>query len=186
MTDVRKAAIRHGDPNTTRGFVIAYSSTIYDDNKNVALSGDEATCGNCKGTFKIFGTGEGMSEKGRVVVVDGDLVLCPCNRNRVIVGNNPGIFLQCDDGQSTSTRMRATATGTASSSAVSVYDEQVCATAPGTLLAGYPYYIENADGRIESGRIDTSGQLPRIGTGNNSDSYTVFWGDEALAKQFGV
>ncbi|WP_330995688.1 PAAR domain-containing protein [Burkholderia territorii] len=90
---VRKAAIRHGDPTTTRGTVIAYSSTIYDDGRRVALSGDEATCGNCNGTFKIFGTGKGISEKGRNVVVEGDLVLCPCKANRVLVGKNPGIFL---------------------------------------------------------------------------------------------
>ncbi|MCF1368079.1 PAAR domain-containing protein [Burkholderia cenocepacia] len=90
---VRKAAIRHGDPITTSGIVFAYSSTIYDDGKHVALSGDEATCGNCDGTFKIFGTGAGMSEKGRNVVVDGDLVLCPCKANRVLAGSNPGIFL---------------------------------------------------------------------------------------------
>ena len=51
---MRKAAVRHGDPTTTRGFVMAYSSTIHDDGKRVALSGDEATCGNCKGVFKIF------------------------------------------------------------------------------------------------------------------------------------
>ncbi|WP_241303459.1 PAAR domain-containing protein [Burkholderia stabilis] len=91
---VRKAAIRHGDPTTTRGTVFAYSSSIYDDRKHVALSGDEATCGNCEGTFKIFGTGKGMSEKGRDVVVEGDLVLCPCKANRVLVGHNPGIFLE--------------------------------------------------------------------------------------------
>ncbi|SDG64929.1 PAAR domain-containing protein [Paraburkholderia phenazinium] len=90
---MRKAAVRHGDPTTTRGFFMAYSSAIHDDGKKVALSGDEATCGNCKGVFKIFGTGQGMSEKGRVVVVDGDQVLCPCKKNRVIVGSNPGIFL---------------------------------------------------------------------------------------------
>ncbi|RQR29120.1 PAAR domain-containing protein [Burkholderia sp. Bp9143] len=90
---MRKAAIRHDDPTTTGGVVFAYSSTIYDDGKHVALSGDEATCGNCDGTFKIFGTGKGMSEKGRNVVVDGDLVLCPCKTNRVLVGLNPGIFL---------------------------------------------------------------------------------------------
>lgn len=90
---MRKAAIRHGDPTTTRGIVFAYSSTIYDDGKHVALSGDEATCGNCDGTFKIFGTGKGMSEKGRNVVVEGDLVLCPCKANRVLVGPSPGIFL---------------------------------------------------------------------------------------------
>jgi hypothetical protein len=91
---MRKAAVRHGDPTTTRGFVIAVTSTIYDDGKQVALSGDEATCGTCKGAFKILGTGRGMSEKGRVIVLDGNLVLCPCKRNRVIVGANPGIFLE--------------------------------------------------------------------------------------------
>lgn len=91
---MHKAAIRHGDPTTTRGIVFAYSSTIYDDGKHVALSGDEATCGNCDGTFKIFGTGKGISEKGRNVVVEGDLVLCPCKMNRVLVGRNPGIFLE--------------------------------------------------------------------------------------------
>ncbi|WP_125482898.1 PAAR domain-containing protein [Caballeronia choica] len=69
---MRKAAVRHGDPTTTGGFVLAYSSTLHDDGRKIALSGDEATCGICKGAFKIFGTGQGISEKSRVVVVDGD------------------------------------------------------------------------------------------------------------------
>ncbi|MGF6568309.1 putative Zn-binding protein involved in type VI secretion [Paraburkholderia sp. GAS333] len=111
---MRKAAVRHGDPTTTRGFVMAYSSTIHDDGKKVALSSDEATCGNCKGTFKIFGTGKGMSEQGRDVVVEGDLVLCPCKKNRVIAGSNPGIFLNTggdagtDAGESNSAQAVAT------------------------------------------------------------------------------
>jgi hypothetical protein len=90
---MRKAVVRHGDPTTTRGFVMAYSSTINDDGKKVALNGDEATCGTCKGAYKIFGTGKGMSENSRDVVIEGDLVLCPCNKNRVIVGDNPGMFI---------------------------------------------------------------------------------------------
>ena len=45
---MRKAAVRHGDPTTTGGFVLAYSSTLHDDGKKIALSGDEATCGICK------------------------------------------------------------------------------------------------------------------------------------------
>jgi hypothetical protein len=98
---MRKAAVRHGDPTTTSGLVIACSSTIHDNGRKVALSGDEATCGNCKGAFKIFGTGKGMSENSRDVVIDGDLVLCPCNKNRVIVGDNPGIFLTIDQGLTT-------------------------------------------------------------------------------------
>ncbi|CAN0624507.1 conserved protein of unknown function [Burkholderia multivorans] len=91
---MRKGAVRNGDPTTTRGLVIAHSSTIYDDGRHVALSGDEATCGNCSGAYKIVGTGKGIYEKGRAVVVDGDAVLCPCRKNRVIVGRNPGIFLE--------------------------------------------------------------------------------------------
>jgi hypothetical protein len=95
---MRRAAVRHGDPTTTRGFVMAYSSTFHDDGKKIALSGDEATCGNCKGAFKIYGTGKGISEKGRDAVLDGDPVLCPCGKNRVIVGDNPGIFLTTNEG----------------------------------------------------------------------------------------
>ncbi|MFC0402921.1 PAAR domain-containing protein [Paraburkholderia rhizosphaerae] len=90
---MRKAAIRNGDPTTTGGFVIAHSSTIHDNNEKIALSGDEATCGNCKGAHKIFGTGKGMSEGTRDVVIDGDRVLCPCGRNRVMVGINPGVWI---------------------------------------------------------------------------------------------
>ena len=95
---MRKAAVRHDDPTTTGGFVMAYSSTFHDDGKKIALSGDEATCGNCQGAFEIYGTGKGISEKGRDAVLHGDSVLCPCGKNRVIVGNNPGIFLTTDEG----------------------------------------------------------------------------------------
>jgi uncharacterized Zn-binding protein involved in type VI secretion len=95
---MRKAAVRHGDPTTTGGFVLAYSSTLHDDGKKIALSGDEAICGICKGAFKIVGTAQGMSEKTRAVVVDGDQVLCPCKRNSVMVGDNPGVFLDTIDG----------------------------------------------------------------------------------------
>jgi len=95
---MRKAAVRHADPTTTGGFVMAYSSTFHDDGKKIALSGDETTCGNCKGAFKIYGTGKGISEKGRDAVLDGDPVLCPCGKNWVIVGKNPGIFLTTDEG----------------------------------------------------------------------------------------
>jgi uncharacterized Zn-binding protein involved in type VI secretion len=117
--NVYKAAVRHGDPTTTRGVVFAFSSTIDDDGKKVALSGDEATCGNCEGMFKIFGTGKGMSENGRDVVVEGDLVLCPCRKNRVIVGSNPGIFLEADRGAGTAIGVQAVAASTSPSASPS-------------------------------------------------------------------
>src|ERR1700722_5097855 len=95
---MRKAAVRGGDATTTRGFVIGTSTRINDGGKKVALDGDEATCGNCKGLHTIIGTGKGISDKGRRVVVDGDSVLCPCKKNRVIVGSNPRIFLNTHKG----------------------------------------------------------------------------------------
>lgn len=48
---------------------------------------------------------------------------------------------------------------------------------------GYPYYVETTDGRVFQGKLDASGMLPRIHTGHNPDDYTVYWGDDAIAKQ---
>jgi hypothetical protein len=92
---MRKAAVRNGDPTTTGGRVIAFESTIYDKNRErVALDGEKATCRNCEGAYGIVGTGKGIINRARNVVVDGDVVLCPCGKNRVLVGSNPGIFLE--------------------------------------------------------------------------------------------
>lgn len=95
---MRKATVRDDDRTTTGGRVMGSSTGYADHGKKLALDGDVATCGNCKGTHRIFGTGKGISDKGRNVVVDGDSVLCPCGKNRVIVGSNPGYFLTSNHG----------------------------------------------------------------------------------------
>jgi uncharacterized protein (DUF2345 family) len=181
---MRRAAVRHGDPTTTGGFVIACSSTIHDDGKKVALSGDEATCGNCKGAYKIFGTGQEISEKGRAVVLDGDSVLCPCGKNRVIVGSNPGIFVEAGGGSSVARKAPTDPALASCCGSASKFDEQVRATVSGIALEGYPYFIETPDGRTFSGQTDRNGRLPRIVT-NGAHEFTVHWGDAALAKQDG-
>jgi uncharacterized Zn-binding protein involved in type VI secretion len=164
---MRKAAVRHGDPTTTRGFVIAVTSTIFDNRKQVALSGDEATCGNCKGAWKIYGTGKGMSEKGRDVVVDGDLVLCPCKKNRVIVGSNPGIFLHTGNGSASAT-VTSSATPTAASS-IPVYDEQVALIdALGNPLSDTFYTVIFPSGQWIHGTTDSYGLTDRFRTENSA------------------
>lgn len=179
---MRNAAVRDGDPTTTGGVVMGTSTRITDHWKRIALDGDVATCGNCTGTYRIFGTGKGISDKGRNVVVDGDQVLCPCGKNRVVVGSNPGYFLNSDQGSagagSTATAAQSAMTTGASGAA---YDEQVRAVGRGA-SEGYPYFIESTDGRTHAGRIDASGQIPRIYT-DIADSYTINWGDEALAHE---
>lgn len=59
------------------------------------------------------------------------------------------------------------------------FDEQTRLTV--ALTAGLPFYIETMDGRTFDGKVDESGLLPRIDT-FGEDEYTVYWGDEALAR----
>ncbi len=140
---------------------------------------------NAKGSHPIHGTGQGISEQGRKVVVEGDLVMCPCKKNRVLRGSNPGIFLHSDAGAAIAAR--ASIADTASPVPVATtFDERVRAAAQRASLEGYPYYIETGDGRIYSGCLAADGKLPRIDTGASADDYTVYWGDEALAKQDGA
>lgn len=179
---MRKAAVRDGDRTTTDGYVIGTSTGYTDHGKKLALDGDVATCGNCKGTHEIFGTGKGISDRGRKVVVDGDSVLCPCGKNRVIVGNNPGYFLNSSLVSPSASNAAAAIESASSSLVTGTFDEQVRAAASGTALKDYPYFIEMADGQTSYGRTDANGNLPRIGTQEAVD-YTVYWGDAALAKQ---
>ncbi|WP_153074093.1 PAAR domain-containing protein [Paraburkholderia bonniea] len=76
--------VKHGDPTTTGGIVIALTATMFEESRRLALHGDEATCGTCKGSFRIFGTADHMSENGRAMVQHGDKVMCPCGKNRVL------------------------------------------------------------------------------------------------------
>lgn len=163
---------------------MAFSSNMHDDGKQIALSGDEATCGNCKGAYPIYGTGEGVSEGGRVAVVHGDKVLCPCGKNRVIAGSDAGCHMQRESEASLASRANSGNAATAPATGV-LFDEQVRSVTAGAVLNGYPYFIETEDGRILSGRIDSDGRLPRIIT-NASGRYSVHWGDDALARQSGA
>jgi hypothetical protein len=67
------------------------------------------------------------------------------------------------------------------SAALQLFDEQVRGAVSGTLSDGYPYF-EAPDGRVFFGRLDRSGHLPRIST-DTADTYTIYWGDEALERE---
>ncbi|WP_408406599.1 PAAR domain-containing protein [Paraburkholderia sediminicola] len=51
---MRIPIVRHGDSTTTRGKVVAFSATIHGEGRKIALPGDQATCGNCKGLWHII------------------------------------------------------------------------------------------------------------------------------------
>ncbi|SDQ21738.1 Zn-binding Pro-Ala-Ala-Arg (PAAR) domain-containing protein, incolved in TypeVI secretion [Paraburkholderia fungorum] len=183
---MHRAMIRHGDPTTTGGFVMAFSSTTFDDGRRIALHGDEATCGICQGVFKIFGSGTDATENGRATVLHGDPVICPCGKNKVFVVSDPGCHVEIETGVARPGGAASAArSAMAAGASIARYDEQVCPAIQGEgALNGYPYFIETTDGRMFLGRIEGSGPLPRIET-DIADTYTVYWGDEALARQNG-
>ncbi|KDR24940.1 MULTISPECIES: PAAR domain-containing protein [Caballeronia] len=159
---MRKAAIREGDPTTTGGYVIAGSSTISDDRRKVALSEDQATCGSCNGAHRIHGTGLGIKEKGLCAVVEGDIVLCPCGKNRVAVGRNPGIFLRSggDKGHALTTRAPSPA-----DIAPSVFDELiVLRDEDGQPISHQRFRIKSADGATYEGITSDAGETVRVRT----------------------
>ena len=157
---MRVPIVRHGDETTTRGKVIALTATIHDDGRKIALHGDQATCGNCKGLWNIISTGEGAGENGRAAVVNGDHVLCPCGKNRVFAGVDAGMFIHTDAGARS-----ANAPGTAQPAPRKRYDEQfVLTNHAGKPLAGVRYRVRVGPNVIVTGTTDSGGRTQRIVT----------------------
>jgi len=161
-----RAMVRHGDQTTTGGFVIAFSSTMFDDGKRIALHGDEATCGNCKGVFKIFGSGTGATENGRATVLNGDPVMCPCGKNKVFVVGVPGCYVENSSGAARSSSaatlgQSALAAGTSSA----IHDEQfTLKDAAGNPLTDTYYTVRMPSNELLHGVTDSSGKTARYET----------------------
>ncbi|HWT38763.1 MAG TPA: PAAR domain-containing protein [Paraburkholderia sp.] len=178
---MRKALVRNGDPTTTGGVVFAFTSNRSDGAKPIALHGEEATCGICKGMFKIFGTCVTATYRGRASVFDGDLVLCPCGQNRVKAGSDASCFAESTDSPASGGGALSVDSDAFDSRTGGVYDEQLRVTGVADAqLEGYPFLIETQDGAAIAGRVDAARLLPRIST-NGPANFTVYWGDEALA-----
>ena len=85
--------VRNHDATTTDGRVIALKAVIHDKGKKLALDGEHATCGICKGSWPMHGSGDKMRSRGTRVVLDNDPVLCPCGKNRVIAASDAKCFV---------------------------------------------------------------------------------------------
>lgn len=153
-----------------------------------ALIGGSAFCSACQSTGVIAKAGGPYRLKFQgEVALDHDIVVCDCSTPPSIIALLAG-EAWCDDGlkgfgEVVSNR---TTTGGIASVKKGAFDEQVEAKISSGItddLQGYPYYIETADGRIHSGFLDASGELPRVHTGDGSADYTVYWGEEAIAKK---
>lgn len=123
----------------------------------------------------------GTAPNGKQWALGGDINVCGCNPPPVFHAPERGMFMRFTSEEIGQMRAPAAATH-APTREEALYDEQTHLASKH--LEGVPYYIETADGRVLSGRVPTSGLLPRIDT-QSEETYTVFWGDEALAKQAG-
>lgn len=158
---MRIPLVCHGDDTTTRGKVIAFSATFHDDGRKIALFGDQATCGNCKGLWNIVGTGEGISEAGRLAVINGDRVLCPCGKNRVMASPTAGMFVHLDrDAGNTGARQTQ-----GSTDELLDHDERfTLRDARGRALANTFYTVRLPTGELVHGVTDEGGNTARHAT----------------------
>lgn len=155
---------------------MAYSSTLYDNGQKLALRGDKATCGNCKGLHDIYGTGTGMSEDSRPVVLDGDEVQCPCGKNRVIVGSDPGVFVETSNHSPVPGNTTTTIDAIGLTANSSRYDERFTLTdGDHRVLAKTYYTLRLPSGDLLHGTTDRSGQTERCPT-NGAQKLTVYLG----------
>jgi uncharacterized Zn-binding protein involved in type VI secretion len=157
-----KQIVGYGDATTTGGRVVSATSTTLENSKRMSLSGDMATCGNCKGSFSIYGTVDTWTENGKSMVGHLDMVLCPCKKNRVLAFTETTIFIM-DDGDGS----RSVAASAASDEALSRrYDEQFVLRDRRTSvpLARVRYRVHTPAGQIADGVTDTNGATGRIAT----------------------
>lgn len=168
-----KALIVQGDPTTTRGLVTGGSAFGMTDNgRTFALYGDEATCGTCKGVFKIVGTATNRCYDGRAGVIEGDLVLCPCGRNRVLAGPDPGCFYEDDSGAVAATGMVAEGGTT---SIVAAYDDRfILQDGEGRALAYTAYALQRTSGMFEYGETDGNGHTLLLASSVSVEDINVY------------
>lgn len=153
----------------------------------VAFIGGTAFCNACSSVGVVAKAGGPRRRKhcGTEIALEGDILLCKCPTPPRMVAAMQSTSRHDDMAESMGTvTSNRTVDGEVSSVAMGTYDEQVEAKQD-KRFEGYPYFIETEDGRVFSGRVDTSCQLPRVYT-DAATSYTVLWGDEALTRQSGI
>jgi uncharacterized Zn-binding protein involved in type VI secretion len=174
-----------GDEPQTGGYSVNSNTRPFGVSGHPAsIIGGHAYCNACKsmGLIAKAGGPRRINHTPHEIALDGDILLCKCNEPPCMVARMQSTFWHEDMGNGLGTVASArTESGGVSSVAMGPYDERVQAGRT-TLFEGYPYFIETTDGRVFSGRVDSARLLPRVHT-EGSESYSIYWGDEALAKQ---
>lgn len=162
-----------GDTTDHGGIVLEGSPADTIDGKPIARVGDKVYCKKCRRDTYITEGNPQVLIDGRMAAFHTALTSCGA---RLIAKQNTNFIGGSEDGG-------AQGIGVSDEeehiTLQDPHDEQ--ASLPESAAPGLPYYIETADGRVFSGRVESDGKLPRIET-DGEDAYTVLWGDDALLK----
>jgi uncharacterized Zn-binding protein involved in type VI secretion len=146
-----------------------------------AVVGGKAICLACKsvGTIAKAGGERRHIHCGKELALDGDVLLCKCERLPQMLSCMQSIAWFEDSGEGRGSR--GSTRDVEAVPSTQLFDEQAQLTGIGA-REGYPYFIETEDGQQFFGRIEANRRLPRIYLAS-PDRYTVYWGDEALVRE---
>ncbi len=192
--------IRKGDSTSHGGTVLEGSPADICMGQPIAYIGHKVHCPKCRGDFPIVEGVLTATFYGKGVAVAGMKTSC----GATLIASQFTDTIEWSSGASGSN---------AAEQSAGVVGAVTAALAPGALparvaaneavahqatqkfdeqpqlqddaIAGIPYLVETKDGRKLSGRATVEGMLPRIET-YDEEEYTVYWGDDALAKMEGA
>lgn len=174
-----------GDQTDHGGVVVGAAGTTDTHGKRIARVGDQVTCPKKGHGTSVIVTGDPtMIIDGQPAARHGDK--CACGATLIASqflsttsdggGFNPEVA-------SAEQAAIATAAGYVASrpEVRIIYDEKTRLEVAGdtAVLVGLPWYVKTVSGQTRAGRLDQSGELPRIVT-EVEEEYEVFWGEDAL------
>ncbi|WP_231944004.1 hypothetical protein [Burkholderia stabilis] len=133
----------------------------------------------------------GTGSNGQQWALSGDINVCGCNpppifyaeRNMMMTVESDQVATLAGAKSVPAASIAKAEAATAAQADISVgHDEQVRAAIGTTLPQNYPYLIEMSNGRIFAGHVNGGGLLPRIHS-ETADSYTIYWGEDALVHK---
>jgi uncharacterized Zn-binding protein involved in type VI secretion len=172
-----------GDQTDHGGVVVGAAGTTDTHGKRIARVGDQVTCPKKGHGTTVIVTGDAtMIIDGQPAARHGDK--CACGATLIA---SQFVSTTCDGGGPDAGAKQAASASHLATAAEPLrevrfqYDEQTKLVVSGdtATLIGLPWFIKTEDGKTYSGRLDESGQLPRIST-QVEGRYETFWGDEAL------
>lgn len=148
------AFIREGDTTSHGGTVLACSPENKDDGRPIALLDDEVSCPKCGGIYPIVGVKNlGVTFGGRPVASEGDTTACGAtliaSQNHTTAAPTSGPGGAVGGGRSVVSQTNAQ---TPYRGRFQVLDD-----ATRQPIAGHPYTVRAANGRIVQGKTDANG-----------------------------